>query len=99
MVSLKNILKKNWIFFLVIIVMFSADRATKEYIKIFFLDYGADTYFFNPFLNFVLVWNTGMAFGLFESENYIYHILTFLIICIIVVLFFWFATSYNMYQH
>jgi signal peptidase II len=97
-VSLKNTLKKNWIFFLVIIVMFSADRATKEYIKFFFLDYGADTYFFNPFLNFVLVWNTGMAFGLFESENYIYHILTFLIICIIVVLFFWFFKSHNRFE-
>jgi signal peptidase II len=82
-VSLKNTLKKNWIFFLVIIVMFSADRATKEYVKNFFLDYGAETYFFNPFLNFVLVWNTGMAFGLFESENYIYHALTFLIIFLV----------------
>jgi signal peptidase II len=97
-VSLKDILKKNWIFFLVIIIMFFADRATKEYVRIFFLDYKADTYFFNPFLNFVLVWNTGMAFGLFESDNYIYHILTFLIICIVIVLFFWFFKSHNRFE-
>jgi signal peptidase II len=94
-VSLKSILKKNWIFFLVIIVMFSADRATKEYIRIFFLDYKADTYFLNPFVNFFLVWNTGMAFGLFESDSQIYHILTLLITCIIIFLFFWFFQLQN----
>jgi signal peptidase II len=97
-VSLKDILKKNWIFFLVIIIMFFADRATKEYVRIFFLDYKADTYFFNPFLNFVLVWNTGMAFGLFESDSHTYHILTFLITCIIVFLFFWFFKSHNRFE-
>ena len=93
MESLKDTLKKNWIFFLVIAFMFFADRITKYYIINFFLDYKADTYYFNPFLNFVLVWNTGMAFGLFESDNYIYHILSLFIICVIVFLFFLFFKS------
>jgi signal peptidase II len=96
--SLKDILKKNWIFFLVIITMFFADRISKDYIINFFLDYKAGTYYFYPFLNFVLVWNAGMAFGLFESYNHTYHILTFLITCIIIFLFFWLLKSPNRFE-
>jgi signal peptidase II len=97
-VSLKDTLKKNWIFFLVVALMFFADRTTKHCIINFFLDYKADTYYFNPFLNFVLVWNTGMAFGLFESDNYIYHILSFFITCVIVFLFFWLFKSQSRFE-
>jgi signal peptidase II len=94
----KSVLKKNWIFFILIAVMFCADRITKHYIINFFLDYQSDSYYFYPFLNFVLVWNTGMAFGLFESDSQIYHILSFFIICIIIFLFYWFFKSASRFE-
>ena len=89
----KSVIKKNWIFFLIILVCFLFDRLTKIYVIDFFLNYKTDSYYYNPFLNFVLLWNTGIAFGLMESESYTYHIISFLIICVVIFLFYWFFTS------
>lgn len=90
---IKQVIKKNWIFFIVIIIAFSADRITKSWVINFFLSYTSDTYYFNSFLNFVLLWNTGMAFGILESENYIYHIFSFLIFLVVGFLVIWFFKS------
>ena len=49
----------------------------------------------NSFLNFNLVWNNGIAFGLLSfNENFYYHSITFLII-LITVLIVWFAYKSN----
>jgi len=86
---IKQKIKENWIFLVVITVMFLTDRVSKNYVIDFFLNYGSDSYYFNSFLNFVLLWNTGMAFGIFESDNYTYHIFSFLIFLVIIFLVIW----------
>ena len=45
------------------------------------------------FLNFVLLWNTGMAFGIFESDSYTYHAFSFLIFLVIIFLIVWLFKS------
>ena len=80
--------KKNLLFFFIICLMFSLDRISKIYVINFFLDQNIQSYYFNDFLNFVLIWNTGIAFGIFESENILYHsisILIFIVICILII--------------
>ena len=91
--SFKQGIKKNWIFFIIIIIAFLADRLTKSQVIDFFLSYKSDSYYFNSFLNFVLLWNTGMAFGILESDNYIYHAFSFLIFLVILFLMIWFFKS------
>ena len=95
MESVKQGIKKNWIFFIIIIIAFLADRLTKSYVIDFFLSYKSDSYYFNSFLNFVLLWNTGMAFGILESDSYIYHAFSFLIFLVIAFLMIWFFKSEN----
>ena len=73
----------------IILIIFFFDRATKMYL----LDLQAtgidiDFYIF-PFLNFYLVWNTGIGFGLASLEtNIFYHILTAIITIVNLVLVF-----------
>ena len=74
---------------IIILVVFFFDRATKMYL----IDLQAtgtdiDFYIFS-FLNFFLVWNTGIGFGLASFEtNIFYHILTIVISIINFVLIF-----------
>ena len=71
----------------IILILFLLDRASKMYL-INLQTNGIDIDFYIlPFLNFFLVWNTGIGFGLasFES-NIFYHILTGIILVINIVL-------------
>ena len=44
--------------------------------------------FVTPFLNFYLIWNKGIAFGLFSfDQNFIYNFITFLIIVLTIIVF------------
>ena len=65
---------------IIILVIFLIDRATKLYlIDLQTTGTNVDFYIF-PFLNFYLVWNTGIGFGIAALEtNIYYHILTFVI--------------------
>ena len=75
-IKLKNFLK----YFIIIILIFSFDRATKIYL-LNLQDNGIniDFYIF-PFLNIYLYWNTGIGFGLFSTQaNIYYHLLTVII--------------------
>ena len=87
MINLKEIKNKiftrNNIYSLFIIsVIFFLDR----YTKIFILNNFSDNLFYlNDFINFDLVWNTGISFGLFSStSNLIYHSITGLIGAIVI---------------
>ena len=87
MINLKEIKNKiftrNNIYSLFIIsVNFFLDR----YTKIFILNNFSDNLFYlNDFINFDLVWNTGISFGLFSStSNLIYHSITGLIGAIVI---------------
>jgi signal peptidase II len=83
-----NFLKKENIFSLVLLlIIFSVDRFTK--IRIINSQAVENTIFINDFLNYELVWNTGIGFGLFSLEaNITYHIVTFIIFILILFLFF-----------
>ena len=65
---------------IIILAVFFFDRATKMYL-INLQTTGTDVDFYIlPFLNFYLVWNTGIGFGLVSLEtNIFYHILTAII--------------------
>ena len=74
--------------FLIILSVFFFDRISKIYL-INLQSNGTDIDFYIlPFLNFYLVWNTGIGFGLLSIESSIYyHALTALIVVIIFLLF------------
>tara|TARA_B100000029_G_scaffold242289_1_gene239599 strand:+ start:356 stop:826 length:471 start_codon:yes stop_codon:yes gene_type:complete len=76
--------------YLIFIILFFIDRASKVYL-INLQTTGEDIdYYIYSFLNIYLVWNTGIGFGLLSFEsNIIYHIITFVIgiVNIILVIF------------
>ena len=76
--SKKLILMKKIV---IILILFFFDRLTKLYfINLQASGTDIDFYIF-PFLNFYLVWNTGIGFGLASMEsNVYYHILTTIIV-------------------
>ena len=80
---------------IIILAIFTFDRATKMYL-IDLQTTGTDIDFYiSPFLNFYLIWNTGIGFGLVSLEiNIYYHILTTIIAIInLVLIFFLFKTK------
>ena len=84
---LKYLNKSLLINFFLILSIFCLDRFSKIYVINFHeKSSGADLYN-SKFLNISLIWNEGIAFGLFSfSDKFFYHILTFLIAVIILVI-------------
>ena len=72
---------------IIILVTFFLDRGVKIYL-LNLQATGTDIdYYIFPFLNFYLVWNTGIGFGLLSLEsNIMYHMLTMVILVINIVL-------------
>ena len=79
--------KKIWINGTIILIIFLLDRISKIYIlKKVELENTVDIYL-TPYLNFYLIWNKGIAFGLFSFEKFfIYHSISFIIFIISIVL-------------
>ena len=79
----ENNIKKIFLSFLIVFIIFVLDRFSKLYILNL-----ADTekyidIYVNSYLNFHLVWNTGIGFGLFSSgSNFYYNLITILIVLI-----------------
>ena len=96
MIDLKEIkdktFKRDNIYSLIIIIfIFIIDRYSKIQITNNFLD---NTYYINDFLNFDLIWNTGIGFGLLSWDNSIfYNIITAIIGIVIVTLFYFLLNS------
>ena len=84
---IKKNLKKILINSLIVFTIFLIDRISKVYIiKLAELENNLDI-FVTSYLNFYLVWNQGISFGLFSSnDNFAYGILTFIISLIIIIL-------------
>ena len=84
----KNLDRNFLINFLLIFIIFSFDRISKIYV--IYLDkklFGSEI-FSSKFLNINLIWNEGIAFGLFSfNEKIFYNILTILILIIILIIF------------
>ena len=85
---------------LIILIIFAIDRFTKIYL-IDLQAAGTDVDFYIlPFLNFYLVWNTGIGFGLVSLEaNVYYHILTTIIVLINLALIFFLIKYKGMYSY
>ena len=76
-------LKKILFNFTIISLIFLIDRISKNYIlKIAEQESLVDIYI-NTYLNFYLIWNKGIAFGLFSfDQNFIYNLITLIIVII-----------------
>ena len=83
-----NFFSKGKIISLVIIILvFIFDRLSK--IKIVDHQSIGESVFINDYLNFNLIWNTGVGFGLFsQNANLYYHAISSLIFMVIVFLFY-----------
>ena len=96
MIDLKEIKDKTFkienIYSLIIIIfIFIIDRYSKIQITNNFLD---NAYYINDFLNFDLIWNTGIGFGLLSWDNSIfYNIITAIIGIVIVTLLYFLLNS------
>ncbi|MBD1149578.1 signal peptidase II [Pelagibacterales bacterium SAG-MED27] len=84
---LKFLSKKFYISFSIVALIYFLDRLTKIYvIQLDKNNLGSDI-FNSAYLNIVLIWNKGIAFGLFSfNESYLYNILSLIISIIVVIL-------------
>ena len=83
-----KILSKNfYISFSIVALIYFLDRLTKTYvIQLDKNNLGLDI-FNSAYLNIVLIWNKGIAFGLFSfNESFLYNILSLIISIIVVIL-------------
>jgi len=81
--------KKNYFYFVFIVLIFIADRGSKILILNIFETSEFTSIKINSLLNFSLVWNDGIAFGLFSLEkNIYYNILTSIILLITIFIIF-----------
>ena len=87
-------IKKNILNLILILSIFLLDRISKWIVLNFEELYGIKNYALTPFLNFELIWNKGIAFGLLSFDKVIfYHIITIIIFIIVIVLMFLFTKS------
>ena len=85
---ISKFLNKNfYINFSIVISVYFFDRLTKMFvIQLDKNNFGSDI-FNSTYLNIVLIWNKGIAFGLLSfNEDYLYNILSVIISMIVVVL-------------
>ena len=79
-------LKKVLLNFIIVSIIFLTDRISKIYILKIAQVEGAVDIYLTTYLNFYLIWNKGVAFGLFSSnESFIYNIITGIIMIISIV--------------
>ena len=85
---------------IVILLIFFIDRASKFYlINLQYSGTDVDFYIY-PFLNFYLVWNTGIGFGIASLEaDFVYHILTIIIAAINLILIIILFKTKGIYQY
>ncbi len=83
---------------IIIFIVFLLDRISKILILNFFSKNQLDDYYVNYFLNLILVWNQGIAFGLFQSESLIYHLLSIVIAIVIAFVIYLIYISKKKYE-
>ena len=79
--------KKTFIYFGIFLIIFLADRISKLYILSILEDSGNVDININSYINFILVWNSGIGFGLFSfDKSEIYNLITIIIIFINIII-------------
>ena len=83
----KFLSKNSYISFSIVAAIYFLDRLTKIYvIQLDKNNLGSDI-FNSAYLNIILIWNKGIAFGLFSfDESHLYNILSLIISIIVVIL-------------
>jgi len=85
--------KENIIFIILVILFFSLDRVSKIQI---ITNFSERVYLINNFINFDLIWNTGIGFGLLSFDSsLVYNSITLFIGVIILFLIYLAITSTN----
>jgi signal peptidase II len=80
-------LKKILLNFIIVSVIFLTDRISKIYILNIAQAEGVVDVYLTTYLNFYLIWNKGIAFGLLSfDENYVYNIISLIIALISIVI-------------
>ena len=80
-------IKKNFLInSLIIFIIFLIDRISKMYVIYLNNKFNGSEIFSSKFLNVYLIWNKGIAFGLFSADNNFYNFLTILIFIIILII-------------
>jgi signal peptidase II len=88
--------KKKIYLFIFVLVLFTIDRISKILILKNFLNNSSSEIYINSFLNFSLVWNSGIGFGILQLEANIFYLLISIIITAInLILIYWMLTSSN----
>ena len=92
--------KKISLNLLILILIFFIDRLTKIYIlNLAAVENSVDIYI-TPYLNLYLVWNKGIAFGLFSmNESIFYNLITFIIGIIILIIFYMIFKKNNIQRY
>ena len=93
-------LKTFFLNFIILITIFLIDRISKFYIlKLAEVESSLDIYV-TSYLNLFLIWNKGIAFGLFSvNESIIYNTISFLIGIIVIVILFMIWRNNNIQQY
>ena len=85
---------------IIILAIFFFDRVTKIYLLNLQEDGTDIDFYITSFLNFYLIWNTGIGFGLASMEaNIYYHVLTAIIVIINIGLIFFLVKSKSPYVY
>ena len=97
--NLKNIKNNFYINLLIIILVFLLDRISKIYVIYLADKKNSFDLFSSEFLNINLIWNDGIAFGLFSlNEKYLYNTLTMFIGLVIMLILFLLITNRGLKQ-
>jgi signal peptidase II len=93
--KMPNFLKKSfYINCFIVILIFVLDRVTKIYVINFYDNNLGNDLLNSKYLNIRLIWNEGIAFGLFSfDEKIFYDILTLLIGLVIIIIFLMLKTN------
>ena len=85
---------------IIILVIFFLDRASKIYLLNLEISGTTIDFYISPFLNFYLVWNSGIGFGLASLDsNIYYHIITGIIVIVNFVLIYLIIRSKGTYAY
>ena len=88
--------KKKIYLFVFSFVLFTIDRISKILILKYFFNNSISEIYLKSFLNFSLVWNSGIGFGILQIEpNIFYSIISIIITAINLILIYWMLTSSN----
>ena len=92
--------KKLLVYSFIVILIFVLDRLSKLYILDLAETKNSVDIYITPYLNLYLVWNKGIAFGLFSmNESIFYNLITFIIGIIILIIFYMIFKKNNIQRY